>query len=101
MERYRTRTGVVLTSVCGEYFLVAAKALRDVCPYVTSVNESTAFLWQQLLGGATQEELEASVLEEYDIDDAAAIRGVIADFLQQMRELNYICMENTEEQHEE
>ena len=29
MKRYQARNGLVLTQVCGEYLLVAARALRE------------------------------------------------------------------------
>lgn len=90
MERYKTRVGVVLTCVCGEWLLVSASALRDRCPFVTVVNESSAFLWKRLQSGADAAELESAVREEYEIDDEETVRSVIEAFLQQMLELNYL-----------
>lgn len=90
MERYKTRTGVVLTCVCGEWLLVSAAALRELCPFVTVVNESSAFLWKRLQSGADAAELESAVREEYEIDDPEAVRSVIEDFLRQMLEMNYL-----------
>ena len=90
MERYKTRVGVVLTCVCGEWLLVSASALRDRCPFVTVVNESSAFLWKRLQSGADAAELERAVREAYEIDDPETVRSVIEAFLQQMLELNYL-----------
>ena len=53
MERYKARAGAVLTTVCGEYLLVTVRALRGVCPYVTKLSESSAFLWSRLETGVT------------------------------------------------
>ena len=92
MERYKTRDGVVLTTVCGEILLVAASALRELCPFVTVVNDSSAFLWQRLKMGATLEELEQAVKDEYEIDDPAMVKGVIKDFVNQMLELHYLAV---------
>lgn len=97
MERFKARTGVVLTSVCGENLLVAAKSLRELCPYVTSINEGSAFLWKRLGAGATRDELLAAVEEEYEVEDPAALRDVIEAFLKQMREMNYVLTEEQEE----
>lgn len=97
MKRYQARDGLVLTQVCGEYLLVAARALRDLCPYVTVVNETSAFLWERLESGATAEELAQAVADEYEVDDPAAVRQMIADFLRQMQELNYVLTEEQEE----
>ena len=58
MERYVTRPGVVLTSICDEYMLLAAKAAREHCPYMTQLNESSAFLWRRLEQGADPDALE-------------------------------------------
>lgn len=94
MERYKTRTGVVLTCVCGEWLLVAASALKDLCPFVTVVNESSAFLWKRLQSGADVEELERAVREEYEIEEPETVRCVIEAFLQQMLEMNYLIAED-------
>lgn len=94
MVRYRTRPGVVLTYICGEYVLVAAKSILSVCPYVTQVNETSAFLWQHLVDGATTEQLEAAVSEEYEVDDPAQLRDAIDSFIRQMLELNYLLSDN-------
>lgn len=89
---YKTRMGVVLTEIAGEYVLVAAKALLDECPYVTQLNESSAFLWRQMEQGASLETLEAAVAEEYEIEDPAMARAAIEAFVKQMEELKYIIV---------
>ena len=100
MERYKTREGVVLTSVCGETLLVTARALRELCPFVTVINDSSAFLWERLRSGATAEELERAVKEEYELDDPSIVNGVIQDFLRQMLALNYLIEDDQGEKHE-
>ena len=94
MERYKTRTGVILTCVCGEWLLVSASALKDLCPFVTVVNESSAFLWKRLQSGADAEDLARAVREEYEIEDPETVRSVIEAFLRQMLELNYLIAED-------
>ena len=90
MERYKTHPGVVLTNVCGEQLLVAAKAVAGDCPYVTQINDSSAFLWKQLEKGASADELMNAVANEFEVDDPAVIRGAIEDFIDQMKELDYL-----------
>ena len=90
MEQYKTRPGVVLTEICGEYLLLAAKAAREHCPYMTQLNESSAFLWRELENGAAPEELERAVLEEYEIADPASAREAIRGFVEQMLQLGYL-----------
>lgn len=97
MERYVTRPGVVLTSICGEYLLLAAKAAREHCPYLTQINESSAFLWKKLENGADQEELERAVQEEYELADPADARGAIRSFLEQMLQRGYLLREGEQE----
>ena len=96
MERYQTRPGVVLTSICGEYVLISATAVRDRVPYLTQINESSAFLWRLLESGAGEEELEQAVLEEYEIDDPAQARAAIQGFLRQMLDAGYLLREGEE-----
>lgn len=90
MTSYKTRPGVVLTEIAGEYVLVAARSLLDRCPYVTQINESSAFLWRLLEQGANTAELEAAVAEEYEIENGDETRAEIQAFVQQMIEMNYL-----------
>jgi hypothetical protein len=99
MDRYVTRPGVVLTSICDEYMLLAAKAAREHCPYMTQLNESSAFLWRRLEQGADPGALEQAVSEEYELADPAEAREAIRGFLDQMLQLGYLLREG--EEHEE
>ena len=93
MKRYKTREGIILTEVCGEHLLVAAHALRELCPCVTILNESSAFLWERLRAAASAEELALAVTNEYEVEDAVQVRSLIDAFLKQMIELNYLIPE--------
>lgn len=99
--RYKTRPGVVLTPICGEYLLVAARSLLGECPYVTQINETSAFLWQRMIPGATREELLQAVTEEYEVDDTAACEAAIDSFLKQMLETGCLLEEKEGMEHEE
>ena len=96
MERYKTRPGVVLTEIAGQYLLVAAKSLLDGCPYVTQINESSAFLWKRMETGANLKELEKAVEEEYELEDPAAAAEAIRGFVQRMADMNYLVEESAE-----
>lgn len=98
--RYFTRPGVVLTPICGEYLLVSAKGVREFCPYVTQVNETSAFLWERLESGASFEELFSAVEAEYEIDDPEMLKSEINGFLSQMVESGYLIEETEGEQNE-
>ena len=90
MTRYKTRPGVVLTSICGKQILVATKAARESCPYVTEINETSAFLWEQLRDGADIDALMDAVDQEYEVEDHALARNAVLSFIDQMVELNYL-----------
>ncbi len=101
MACYKTRPGVVLTAICGEHVLVAASAAQQYCPYVTELNETSAFLWRKLSSGASLESLMAALGEEYELDDPATARQAVESFLRQMLELNYLLPEEQGGTHEE
>lgn len=96
MNRLIVRPGVVLTSICGEYLLLAAKAAREHCPYMTQISESSAFIWKRLVDGDSLEDLERAVLQEYEIEDPAAAREAIRGFLDQMQQLGYLLRKGEE-----
>ena len=91
--KYKTRSGVVLTQVCGEYLLVSSRSLRVECPFVTTLNETSAFLWKQLQKGATEEELLGAVAAEYEVEEPEELRAVIRAFLKQMQAMHYVLKE--------
>lgn len=93
MPLYHTRNGVVLTSICGEYVLVAANAIRDKVPKFAQLNESSAFLWRLLESGADEAALEKAVMEEYEIEDPAEARSAIEAFIMQMAKSGYLLKE--------
>ena len=95
--RYRARPGVVLTEICGESFLVAAAALREECPFVTPVNDTTAFLWNVLIHGADIEALELAAQEEYEIEDSAAAKAAIMDMVEALLAQHLLICQEAEE----
>ncbi len=96
MTRYKTRPGVVLTAICGKQILVATKTARESCPYVTEINETSAFLWERFRGGADIDALMDAVNREYEVEDPALARNAVLSFIGQMLELNYL--EQTEQE---
>ena len=93
MKRYKTRPGIVLTSIAGQYVLVAVKSLRSICPYSAQVNETTAFCWRMLEEGTDFESLLAGLSEEYEIDDMETARADLTELLEQMISANYLIEE--------
>ena len=77
--RFKTAPGVVLTSVCDSYFLIAPQ--RTV-----QINDTAAFYWEKLTQGASVEELEELTSERFEIEDLntvnAGIRSLIAELME-------------------
>ena len=90
MKRYRTRPGVVLTTVGGQYVLVAAKAAREYCPSTTQINETAAFCWRVLENGADLDALAADLAREYEIEDASGLRDDVQTLLEQLEAYGYL-----------
>ena len=93
MPRYRTRPGVELTSICGEYYLVSAADAMKYCPYVIRINASSAFLWRRLAEGADDNELFLAVEAEFELSDPDEVRTAISGFVDQMKAMNYLVEE--------
>lgn len=95
--KYKTRKGIVLTSVCGQYILVAAKKARENCPYLTQINETAAFCWRLLENGSTRDELTDHLLEEFDADDASLVGKDVEIMLKNFLEAGYLIQTEEEE----
>ncbi len=93
MIRYRTRPGVVLTEICGEHILVSARAIVRDCPFVTQINESSAFLWEKLRDGASEDELMTAVEKEFELEDPIALREAIGGFIRELLDLKLLITE--------
>ena len=91
--RYKARAGVLQTRICGEYLLVATKAARQFCPFVTVLNESAAFVWKLLESGATLTQLMAAVSEEYEIDSPEETRDILLGMLKNLEDNGYLLRE--------
>lgn len=85
----KIREGFLLHEIAGNYVVIAV--LQDVVNMngLTTVNEVGALLWKKLETGATEEELVAAVLAEYEIDEATA-KNDIQDFLKELEKHNIL-----------
>ena len=62
--------GFVLKNIAGANIVVPVDSNTVSFNAVITLNESGAFLWQQLESDKTEEELVLSLLKEYDVDEA-------------------------------
>ena len=74
----KIKEGFILHEIAGNYVVIGV--LQNG---LTTVNEVGAFLWEKLEKGATEEELLAAVLAEYDVD-AETAKADIKEFLDKL-----------------
>lgn len=99
--KYKTRTGIVLTTICGQHVLVSAKEAGENCPYVTKINETAAFCWRLLENGSTCGQLADQLMEEYDAEDVSLVRVDVKKMLDHFLEEGYLVeMEGKDEETE-
>lgn len=82
----KTKKGFKLRSICGENVIVAEGIENIDFSKIISMNESAAYLWQNIEGKEfTEEELVDLLTAEYEVDKATA-RQDVATMLQQWTE---------------
>ena len=72
----KIKEGFILRKVGTQYVAAATGKVSENFNGIIRLNESGAFVFRQLQEGATAEELAARLLEEYDVDEAAARQDV-------------------------
>jgi len=79
----------VLKKILDDYVVVpTGSTIVDFSSMIT-LNETGAFLWNQLLTDKTEEELLKSVCAEYDIDETTA-KGDVAEFIEKLKSANLL-----------
>lgn len=74
----RTKKGFHLRSICGEQIIVAEGKENIDFSKIISMNESAAYLWQQVQGREFgDDDLTDMILKEYDVDEATARKDVL------------------------
>ena len=75
----KTKPGFNLRDVCGEKIIVAEGKENIDFSNIISMNESSAYLWEQITGKEfTVEELARLLTEEYEVDDETALADAAA-----------------------
>lgn len=72
----KIKEGFILRKVGTQYVVAATGKASENFNGIIRLNESGAFIFRQLQEGTTAEELMARLLEEYDVDEAAARQDV-------------------------
>ena len=79
----------ILREIAGDYVIIPVGSMALSINGLISVNEIGAFLWKKLQEEITMDALVASVLAEYDVDEATA-RVDVSEFVEQLREKNIL-----------
>lgn len=74
----KIKDGFILREVAGSYIVVAVGDAVRTFNGVITLNETSAFLWNKLIKGATEEELVDALLGEYEVQKDVAEKGVKA-----------------------
>ena len=74
----KIKEGFVLRNICGEYVVVAVGRQTLDFKGLIKLNETGAFLWEQLQAESTTEELLTAMQAEYDVEAATASADIEA-----------------------
>ena len=75
----KAKPGFNLRVVCGENIIVADGEENIDFSNIISMNESSAYLWQNIQGKEfTHEDLVGLLTQEYEVDEATALKDVKA-----------------------
>ena len=78
----KTKKGFRLRNICGENVIVAEGVENIDFSRIISMNETSAYLWNNVQGkDFTEDDLVALLLAEYEVDDATAkadVAGLVA-----------------------
>ncbi len=86
----KVRENFLLRKVSDSYVVVpVGSATLDFNGMIT-LNETGAFLWEKLQKDCTKEQLVKDMLEEYDVDEETAKKG-IENFLQKVKEADLLA----------
>ena len=75
----KAKPGFNLRVVCGENIIVAEGEENIDFSNIISMNESSAYLWQNIQGTEfTHEDLVGLLTQEYEVDEVTALKDVKA-----------------------
>ncbi len=86
----KVKDGFVLRNICEEYIVVAVGRQTLDFKGLIKLNETGAFLWEQLKEEHTAEELLAALKAEYDVD-AATAQADIEAFIASLQEAELLA----------
>lgn len=85
----KIKDGFVLRNICDEFIVVAVGRQTLDFKGLIKLNESGAFLWEQLKNENTEDGLLQALTAEYAVDEATA-KADIAAFLASLKEADLL-----------
>ncbi len=86
----KIKSGFVLRNICDSYVVIAMGERASEYRGMIKLNDTGAFLWEQLQQERTAEELSQAMIAEYDVDFQTAKEGIEA-FVKALREGNLLA----------
>ncbi len=85
----KVKEGFILRAMGDNHLVVPVGALTVDFRCIITLNDTGAFLWQQLQQERTEEELVRQLLDEYDVTAERAAEDVTA-FIEQLRKADLL-----------
>lgn len=85
----KVKSDFVLKEVAGQWIVAPSGDASISFNAMITLNDSGAFLWKALEGGASEEELVLALLDEYEVSEETARAGA-RNFVEKMREANLL-----------
>lgn len=85
----KLKDGFILRTVAGQTVVLPTGDELDLNMMIT-LNDTGAFLWEQLQEETDEEKLVAALLGEYDVDEATA-RNAVKTFVAKLNENGFLC----------
>lgn len=70
--KYTVRSDVILNTICGELFLIAAGDARGFVPYIEGITKPGAYFWNHLEQGEEIDEIIETAAKEYNTSEENA-----------------------------
>ncbi len=77
----KIKNGFIIRKLGAEYMVVAIGEASNDFSGMIKLNDTGAFLWNELTKGITEEELITSMLKEYDNLDEATAKSDLNEYL--------------------
>ena len=85
----KVKDGYILKKVMGSYMIISLSESESSIAKMQTLNETGAFLWDELSKSSTEEALVKRLTEEYDVDSSTALKDVSA-FLKALEQSNLL-----------